>query len=92
LSRAWYPTTIRRGRDGCPTSVRTIDAILTRTAATLAPVYEKLLEQTLAASALNIDETGWYLSGEARRLRAPSASRRRCYGSRPTAASSTCTG
>ncbi len=42
---------------GCPIAVGTIDAILTRTAETLAPVYEELLEQTRAASALNIDET-----------------------------------
>jgi transposase len=53
---------------GCPIAVGTIDAILTRTAATLEPVYEELLEQTRAASALNIDETGWYLSGEPRTL------------------------
>lgn len=53
---------------GCPIAVGTIDAILTRTAETLEPVYEELLEQTRAASALNIDETGWYLSGEARTL------------------------
>jgi transposase len=53
---------------GCPIAVGTIDAILTRTAATLEPVYEELLEQTRSAGALNIDETGWYLSGEARTL------------------------
>ena len=53
---------------GCPIAIGTIDAILTRTAKTLAPVYEELLEQTRAAGALNIDETGWYLSGEARTL------------------------
>ena len=53
---------------GCPIAVGTIDAILTRTAGTLEPVYEKLLEQTRAAGALNIDETGWYLSGESRTL------------------------
>jgi transposase len=33
-----------------------------------APVYDELLEQTRAAGALNIDETGWYLSGEPRTL------------------------
>jgi transposase len=53
---------------GCPIAVGTIDAILTRTAATLEPVYEELLEQTRSAGALNIDETGWYLSGEPRTL------------------------
>jgi transposase len=53
---------------GCPIAVGTIEAILTRTAETLAPVYEELLEQTRAAGALNIDETGWYLSGEPRTL------------------------
>jgi transposase len=53
---------------GCPVAVGTIDAILTRTAETLQPVYDELLEQTRAAGALNIDETGWYLSGEARTL------------------------
>jgi transposase len=53
---------------GCPIAVGTIDAILTRTAETLEPVYDELLEQTRAASALNIDETGWYLSGEPRTL------------------------
>jgi len=53
---------------GCPIAVGTIDAILGRTAETLEPVYDELLEQTRAASALNIDETGWYLSGEPRTL------------------------
>src|SRR6266545_652394 len=53
---------------GCPIAVGTIDAILTRTGETLAPVFDDLLEQTRAASALNIDETGWYLSGEPRTL------------------------
>jgi transposase len=53
---------------GCPIAVGTIDAILTRIAETLAPVYEELLEQTRTAGALNIDETGWYLSGEPRTL------------------------
>jgi hypothetical protein len=49
-------------------SVGTIDASLTRTAATLEPVYEELLEQTGSAGALNVDETGWYLGGEPRTL------------------------
>jgi len=53
---------------GCPIAVGTIDAILTRTAKTLEPVYEELLEQTHAAAALNVDETGWYLNGEPRTL------------------------
>src|SRR6266516_3664052 len=53
---------------GCTISVGTIDAILTGTADTLEPVYEELLEQTRAAGALNVDETGWYLSGEPRPL------------------------
>jgi transposase len=53
---------------GCPIAVETVDSILTRTAKTLEPVYEELLEQTRAAAALNIDETGWYLGGEARTL------------------------
>jgi len=53
---------------GCPIAVGTIDAILTRTAETLEPVYDELLERTRAAGALNIDETGWYLSGEPRTL------------------------
>jgi transposase len=53
---------------GCPIAVGTVDAILTRTAEALAPVYNELLERTRAASALNIDETGWYLSGEPRTL------------------------
>jgi transposase len=53
---------------GCPIAIGTIDAILTRTGETLAPVYEELLEQTRTAGALNIDETGWYLSGEPRTL------------------------
>lgn len=53
---------------GCPIAVGTIDAILTRTAETLEPVYDELLEQTRTAGALNIDETGWYLSGEPRTL------------------------
>jgi transposase len=53
---------------GCPIAVGTIDAILSRTAETLEPVYNELLEQTRAAAALNIDETGWCLSGEPRTL------------------------
>jgi Transposase IS66 family len=53
---------------GCPVAVGTIDAILTRAAATLEPVYEELLEQTREAGALNVDETGWDLSGEPRTL------------------------
>jgi len=53
---------------GCPIAVGTIDAILTRTGETLERVYESLLEQTRAAGALNIDETGWYLAGEPRTL------------------------
>ena len=53
---------------GCPLAVGTIDAILTRTAETLEPVYDELLERTRDATALNIDETGWYLSGEPRTL------------------------
>jgi transposase len=53
---------------GCPIAVGTIDAILSRTAETLEPVYEELLERTRAAGALNIDETGWYLGGEPRTL------------------------
>jgi hypothetical protein len=53
---------------GCPIAVGTIDAILSRTAETLEPVYEELLEQTRASGALNVDETGWYLSGEPRTL------------------------
>ncbi len=53
---------------GCPIAIGTIDAILTRTGETLAPVYDELLERTRAAGALNIDETGWYLAGEPRTL------------------------
>jgi transposase len=53
---------------GCPIAVGTVDAILSRTGETLEPICDELLEQTRAASALNIDETGWYLSGEARTL------------------------
>jgi transposase len=53
---------------GCPTAVGTIDAILTRAAETLEPVYDELLEQTRTAGALNVDETGWYMSGESRTL------------------------
>jgi transposase len=53
---------------GCPIAVGTIDAILSRTAETLEPIYDDLLEQTRAAGALNIDETGWYLGGEPRTL------------------------
>jgi transposase len=52
---------------GCPIAIGTIDAILTRAAETLEPVYEEL-EQTRAAGALKIDETGSYLSGEPRTL------------------------
>ncbi len=53
---------------GCPIAIGTIDAILTRTAETLEPVYDELLEQTRTVGALNIDETGWYLAGEPRTL------------------------
>jgi transposase len=53
---------------GCPIAVGTVDAILSRTGEALEPVYNKLLERTRAAGALNIDETGWYLSGEPRTL------------------------
>jgi len=53
---------------GCPIAVGTIDAILSRTAETLEPVYDELLERTRVAGALNIDETGWYLGGEPRTL------------------------
>jgi transposase len=53
---------------GCPIAVGTVDAILTRTAETLEPVYDELLKPTRSAGALNIDETGWYLSGEPRTL------------------------
>jgi transposase len=53
---------------GCPIAVGTIDAILGRTAETLEPIYDELLERTRAAGALNVDETGWYLSGEPRTL------------------------
>jgi transposase len=53
---------------GCPVATGTIDAILNRTGETLEPVYQSLLEQTRAAGALNIDETGWYLAGELRTL------------------------
>jgi transposase len=53
---------------GCPIAVGTVDTILARTAETLEPIYDELLEQTRAARALNVDETGWYLSGEPRTL------------------------
>jgi transposase len=53
---------------GCPIAVGTVHAILARTAETLEPVYDELLKQTHSAGALNIDETGWYLSGEPRTL------------------------
>jgi transposase len=53
---------------GCPIAVGTVDAILTRTAETLEPVYDELLKQTRTAGAVNVDETGWYLSGEPRTL------------------------
>jgi transposase len=53
---------------GCPISVGTIDAILSRAGETLEPVYDELLERTHAAGALNVDETGWCLSGEPRTL------------------------
>jgi hypothetical protein len=43
---------------GYPIAIGTIDAILTRTGETLEPVYHELLEQTRAADALNVDETG----------------------------------
>jgi transposase len=53
---------------GCPIAVGTVDTILARTAETLEPVYDELLEQTRTARPLNVDETGWYLSGEPRTL------------------------
>jgi len=53
---------------GCPIATGTIDAILARTAESLQPVYEQLLEQTQSAAAVNVDETGWYLAGNQRTL------------------------
>jgi len=53
---------------GCPLASGTIDAILTRTAASLEPAYQALLEEIRAAPALNVDETGWRLAGERRTL------------------------
>jgi hypothetical protein len=65
LSR-WLLVELMEELFGCPIAIGTIDAILTRTAETLAPVYDELLERTRAAGALNVDETGRYLSGEPR--------------------------
>jgi transposase len=53
---------------GARLSTGSVDAILTRAANALAEPYEDLLEQILAAGALNADETGWRTRGERRAL------------------------
>jgi len=45
-----------------------VEAILSRTADALTVPYEDLLERVRAASALNMDETGWRLKGAQRAL------------------------
>jgi transposase len=53
---------------GCSLSTGTVEAILTRTAAALDPVYDDLLAHIRSAPALNVDETGWRLKGGKRTL------------------------
>ena len=53
---------------GCSISTGTVEAILTRTAAAVDPVYEHLLAHIRSAHAVNIDETGWRLRGRKRTL------------------------
>jgi transposase len=53
---------------GCSLSTGTVEAILTRTAAAVDPVYEDLLAHIRSAQAVNVDETGWRLKGRKRTL------------------------
>jgi hypothetical protein len=53
---------------GCSLCTGTVEAILTRTAAAVDPVYEDLLAHTRGAPAVNVDETGWRLRGGKRTL------------------------
>jgi transposase len=51
---------------GVRISVGSIDAVCQRTSALLAGPHERLTAQVLASGAINVDETGWYLSAENR--------------------------
>ncbi len=51
---------------GVRISVGAIDQACQRTSAVLAGPHERLTRQVLASGAVNVDETGWYLSGENR--------------------------
>lgn len=53
---------------GARISSGTVDAILTRTAAALGEPHDDLLGRLRAASAVNMDETGWRTAGERRAL------------------------
>jgi hypothetical protein len=53
---------------GCSLAIGTVDAILTRTAAAVDPVYQDLLAHIRSAQAVNVDETGWRLRGSKRTL------------------------
>ncbi|MCA1701227.1 MAG: IS66 family transposase [Actinobacteria bacterium] len=53
---------------GCGLSSGTVDAILKRSGDALGETYEDLLAHVRAASAVNVDETGWRLRGKRRTL------------------------
>ncbi len=51
---------------GVQISVGAIDQVCQRTSGVLGGPHERLSRQVLASGAINVDETGWYLSGENR--------------------------
>ncbi len=51
---------------GLAISVGAIDGVCQRTSAALAGPHERLTSQVLGSGTINVDETGWYLSGENR--------------------------
>jgi transposase len=51
---------------GVRISVGAIDQVCQRTSGVLAGPHERLCSQVLGSGAVNVDETGWYLSGENR--------------------------
>jgi transposase len=53
---------------GVRVSVGAIDQICQRTSALLAGPHERLISQVLGSGAINIDETGWFSSGENRTM------------------------
>ncbi len=53
---------------GVGISVGSIDRICQRTSGLLAGPHERLTRQVLGSGAINVDETGWFLSGENRTM------------------------